>query len=301
MKELWKRSFQLFGRHIVLWLPCSIAGIVMLGLDRLEKTEIHWLLRYFTAQHSVLGGEVPSSNLTQAQHRVMMIVYPLGTLKDFLEILLFVVALITTKNLVQTILDERRPDVVSSMRGIVPRYREVLLFSLKYMAVMAMLGGILLGLASSPLSPEHLHELLSSKIFLCVFVLIGEGCLAWLLVPAAIRLLQPPKSSTILAQGRKIGAVFAVTTSASSLALQYLVGKTEANVILDNQWESNATAAVNTIIINVPQVFLFIALALVAIQVLGEECSLAAEPEMNWGNRLLAWLRRAREWKGDSF
>jgi len=83
--------------------------------------------------------------------------------------------------------------------------------------------------------------------------------------------------------------------------LQYLVGKAEATVLLDNQWESNAIAAVNSIIINSPQVLLFIALALLALQAWGEEGFLAAEPETNWGNRLLAWLRRAREWKGDSF
>jgi hypothetical protein len=301
MKELWKRSFQLFRRHFVLWLPCSIAAILMLELDRLEKAEIHWLLRYFTAQHSVLGGEVPSSDLTQAQHRVMMVIYPLGTLKNFLEICFFVVALIATKNLVQMILDERRPGMISTLRGIVPQYREVLLFSLKYMAVMAAFVGIFIGLASSPLSPEHLQELSSSKLFVYGVGLVGEGCLAWLLVPSAIRLLQRPERRTILTQGRKIGATFAVTTSAGSLALQYLVGKAEATVLLDNQWESNSIAAVNTIIINAPQVLLFIALALLALQAWGEEGFLAAEPETNWGNRLLARLRRAREWKGDSF
>lgn len=253
----------------------------MLELDRLEKAKIHWLLRYFTTQHSVLGGEVPSPDLSQAQHRVMMVIYPLATLKNFLEICFFVMALVATKNLVQMVLEEQRPDMISTLRGIVPRSREVLLFSLKYMVVMAVFGGVLLGLASSPLSPEHLHELFTSKIFLFVFGLIGEGCLAWLLVPAAIRLLQPPGSPTILAHGRKMGAVFAVAASAGSLALQYLVGKAEATVVLENQWESHAIAAVNTIIINAPQVLLFIALALLAIQVLGEESSLVEEPEID--------------------
>ena len=161
--------------------------------------------------------------------------------------------------------------------------------------------GVLIVLTSSPLTPERFHELALSKVLLYVFGLVGEGCLAWLLVPSAIRLLQRPERRTILTQGRKIGATFAVTTSAGSLALQYLVGKAEATVLLDNQWESNAIAAVNSIIINSPQVLLFIALALLALQAWGEEGFLAAEPETNWGNRLLARLRRAREWKGDSF
>jgi hypothetical protein len=71
--------------------------------------------------------------------------------------------------------------------------------------------------------------------------------------------------------------------------------------MLDKLWEGEAIAVVNTIIINAPQVFLFIALALLAIQESGEKTSLAAGPEMSWSNRLLDWVRRAREWRGGSF
>jgi len=62
--------------------------------------------------------------------------------------------------------------------------------------------------------------------------------------------------------------------------------------------EVDAIAVVNTIIISAPQVLLFIALALLAIQGLGEEISIATEPEMSWSNRILDWVRRAREWRG---
>jgi hypothetical protein len=140
-----------------------------------------------------------------------------------------------------------------------------------------------------------------SKVLLYVFGLVGEGCLAWLLVPAAIRLLRPQGNPTISAQDRNIGVVFAVSASAGSLALEYLVGKAETIVMLDKLWEGEAIAVVNTIIINAPQVFLFIALALLAIQESGEKTSLAAGPEMSWSNRLLDWVRRAREWRGGSF
>jgi hypothetical protein len=281
MKKLWNRAFELFRRHIVLWVPCSIAGILMIALGRLEKVEIHWLFGFFERQRSVLGGVAPSADIAQVQHRVMMVMYPLGFLKNLLEVCLFVVALATTKSLVCMILEAQRPDMVAALRGIVPQYWEVLLFSLKYMAVMALFGGALTLLASSPLTPEHFHEFVLSKAFIFVFSLVGEGCLAWLLVPAAVRMLRPLGSPIVSAQDRQMGTIFAVATSAGTLALESLISKAESTLMLDNQWESDAIAAANAVIINTPQLLLFIALALLAIKTSGEETPLVAEPEMN--------------------
>jgi hypothetical protein len=85
------------------------------------------------------------------------------------------------------------------------------------------------------------------------------------------------------------------------LALRYLVGKAEAAVVVHNQWESWAIAVINTVILNTPQVFLFIALSLLALQGLGEERPIGAKSEISWGSQLSVRVRRAREWKGDSF
>jgi hypothetical protein len=65
MEKLWKRTFQLFRRHILLWVPCSIAGILMIALGRLQKAEIRWLFGFFGTQRSALGGVVPSADLSQ--------------------------------------------------------------------------------------------------------------------------------------------------------------------------------------------------------------------------------------------
>jgi hypothetical protein len=299
MKKLWKRTFVLFRRHFLLWVPCSIAGILMIALERLQRAEIRWLFGFFGTQRSILGGVVPSSDLSHVQHQVMMIVYPIGTLKDYLEILLFVVALTITKNLVQMVVDAQRPDIITAVHRVVPRCREVLQFSLKYMAVMAVFGGVLI-LASYALTPERLRELALSRAFLFILGLIGECCLAWLLVPSAIRLLRPPGSHTVSARDRQTGTIFAVAASAVAFGLEFLVGKGESGLTLDNQWESDAIAVANSVIVNMPQILLFIALALLAIQTLDEGTSIAAVPETSWGSLLSDWVRRTREWRGGS-
>jgi hypothetical protein len=300
MKELWNRSFELFRRHLVLWVPCTIAGILMLALGWLQKAEIHWLMNFFSTKHSALGGDFPSPDLALAQHKTQTIAFPLGILKQFLEVCFFVIALATTSNLVLKIVEEQGPNIVAALRGILPRSREVLLLTVKYMAVMAAFGGVLISL-SFLLTQEHFRQFALSKVFVYIYGLVGEGCLAWLLMPSAIRLLRPPDSSALSKQGRKSGVLLAVATSAASLVVQYLVGRAEVTVMVEHQWEGEAIAVINTVIVNAPQIFLFIALAVLALQGLGEETEFEARAEAPLGSRLSDWFRRAREWRGDSF
>ena len=262
-----------------MWVPCSIAGILMLWLGKLERAEIRWLVRFFATQHSVLGGEVPSADLAQVQHRAMMVTYPSSFLKYLIEVSLFVVALATTKNLVSMILNEQRSDMIVALQRVLPRSREVLLLSLKYIAVLAMFGVVLVVIGSAPLRSDRIHQLALSKAFIYVFGIVGQACLAWLLLPAAIRLLQPPGTPIITTATRRLGTAFAVAISVCALLLEYLVGKAESAVTFDKPWEGNAIAVLNTLIINTPQVLLFIALTLLALQPSGEENTLAQEPE----------------------
>jgi hypothetical protein len=229
----------------------------------------------------------------------MMVMYPQGVLKQILEVCFFVAALATTKSLVKMILESQRPDMVAAARGLVPECWGILLFSLKYMAVIAFFGGVLI-LASYVLTKEHFREFAFSKIFVAVYGLVSEGCLAWLLVPSAIRLLRRPYSQTVSTRDRQRGTIFAVATSAITFGLEFLVAKAESTLILDNQWEGDAIAVANSVIVNTPQILLFIALALLAIQTLDEGTSIAAVPEGVWGRQLSNWVRRAREWRGSS-
>jgi hypothetical protein len=300
MKELWSRTFELFRRHIVIGVPCWTAGIGMLALGRIQKVELRRLFTFFATWRSVLGGEAPVADLAQAQHRALMLSIPLGFVKDFLEVFLFVVALVATKNLVYIFLDERRPDTIAVLQGIRPRMREVLVLSLKYIAVVGILGGVLVVLGSFPLIPERIHEIALSHVFFYVFSLGGQACIAWLLLPASIRLLKPPEGPTVSIRIRRLGTAFAVAATASVLMLDYLVSKGESVMILEAQWERDALSAVNTVIFNTPEALLFIALALLALERSDAEELLASDPGVNWANRFADWVRKARDWKGSA-
>jgi len=61
--------------------------------------------------------------------------------------------------------------------------------------------------------------------------------------------------------------------------LEYIVSKAENGLIFEKPWESYAIAVVNTIIVNAPQVLLFIALTLLALHS-AEQKPLATESEI---------------------
>jgi hypothetical protein len=66
------------------------------------------------------------------------------------------------------------------------------------------------------------------------------------------------------------GAILMVITSGIALAAGDILNWAEAGVTFDNQVEVFALSVANTIVENVPEVFLFIALALLARQGLAE-------------------------------
>jgi len=279
MYGLWKRTFELFRGHFVLWCPETIAAVAMLVLDRLARELFPWLTGFFRTQRSVLGGTAPTGDFGLASHRAMMVVNSVALAKNFVEICLFVVALVTTEELVSMLLQQRRPEMIAAVRSVLPRYRAVMLFSIKYMVCLGVLGVVLIFLGSSPATPVRVHEIALSKPFTYGLGLVAQAFLAWLLIPSTIRLLRPPGSPNASTEERGIGTIFAVVTSAASLAVQYLLGKAEAAFVPDSQWELSAFAIVNTVLINAPMVILFIALSLLAAQELPENESAAPQPE----------------------
>jgi hypothetical protein len=116
-------------------------------------------------QHSVLAGDVPSADLSQAQNHALMVTIPVGLCKQFLEVSFVVAALSLTAKLVCMILEERTPDLNIALKEIAPGWREILLFSLKYMVVLGAVGAVMILPASSALISYRLSEITASMAF----------------------------------------------------------------------------------------------------------------------------------------
>jgi hypothetical protein len=272
MKELCRKSFELLRSELILWVPCTCAAVLTLILGRLQKMWIRGIYLWLSTEHhhSVLGGDVVTYNAGDFQHRAVIYSIPLSLVKDAVEVVAFVLALAVTAKMVGMIVEEQRPDLRAALRGIATQWRAILLFSIKYMAGLgAMLALVALLSASATNSLKSL-AILASKEFLYSFSMAAVGCIAWVLMPSAMRLLQAPRLVPVSGEHRMSGAILMVITSEIALAAGDILNWAEAGVTFDNQVEVFALSVANTIVENVPEVFLFIALALLARQGLAE-------------------------------
>ncbi|HTW78287.1 MAG TPA: hypothetical protein VME23_01965 [Terracidiphilus sp.] len=266
MRELWRKSFELFRSHLVLWVPCVCAGLLTLALGRLEKAAVLKIVHSLMTRHTVLGGDVTSADPNEFERLALVVLKPVGLCKDFLEVCFYVVALAMTAKLVGMIFEGKKPDILAALKEIAPEWRGILMFSLKYLVALGVTGAVMILITSSALVSQRLLEIVASKAFVYPVGLALEAGVAWVLMPAAMRLLQTPNVAQVSVQCRRLGTVFAVLTSAAALGLEYIVGSVEAKVVLDNQWELTAVSALNSIVVNAPEVLLFIALAWLAVQ-----------------------------------
>ena len=233
---------------------------------------IHGIFGWISTEHyhSALGGDVVTYDARDAWHLALAYSSPLSFVKDAVEVVAFVLALAVTAKMVGMIVEEQRPDLRAALRGIATQWRAILLFSIKYMAGLGAMLALLALLTASATNSLKSLAILASKEFLYSFSMAAVGCIAWVLMPSAMRLLQAPRLVPVSGEHRMSGAILMVITSGIALAAGDILNWAEAGVTFDNQVEVFALSVANTIVENVPEVFLFIALALLARQGLAE-------------------------------
>lgn len=213
----------------------------------------------------MLGGDISAPIPDHAAMARASLAYaPIGFATIFVIVCLFVAALMVTAGMVDEIDRVQRPEARESLARIAPQWRGILLFSLKFLVAYGVFGAGVSFLYIYLLDAVHHQELATSAILLPMMVLVEVGCVAWLVTPAAIRLLQHKTTGLVSAQARNRGTILAILAAEVGMALGVIAQKMEARIILDSQWEFTALSALNSIVANAPDVLLFIALALIA-------------------------------------
>ncbi len=262
MKDYWIRTWKLIREHPALLAPAIFAGLLSLGMARLSKTALKLILNSFATGHSVLGGEVPNGDFENLQHKAMLVGMPLGLGREYLTVVVFVVAFVVTARQVRVALDGAVPEVPSSVKFVLSRWRSILLFSLAFMAIL----GVLTGIGTTVLTfPTTLAHLSAPAFHLAVFIasLIATSLMAGILAPWSLRLLQQPESA--LTATVKLSAR---TLAMAAFALQPVLGdillRTEARMAAGQKWEATGLSVINTVATNLPLALLFVVLGLLA-------------------------------------
>lgn len=194
---------------------------------------------------------------------------PIGLGAEFLIVCLFVVALTLTAKMVGMILEGQEPKLLAALREITPLTRRILLFSIKFLAVFLVVIAADACLMIALMRVMHWSERPMSAIFVIIAVIALTGCTAWLLTPAAIRLLRASKTEYVSRESWKLGAISLILAVVTAAALGYMVLGMESRMMFTSQFERTCVLVVNKAVANTPVLLLFVAFSLLALRVEG--------------------------------
>jgi hypothetical protein len=265
MQKLCRRVANLLMKHPILWLPYIGADLLAIGLWQLrglaEKGIFHW----FATGHSVLGGDIALPRYDHAALiRASIAYFPIAIATIVVIVCFFVASLLVTADMVDSIEREQRPDGRAILVSLAAHWQKIILFALRFLIIFGSITAGITVLSYYLLFRMHRQYLITSFWLLAGVELVVVGCTVWLVLPAAMRLLGREATVTVPTQTRNLGTILAIIVTEIGVALGFIVPKLETSMMLNSRWEITTLSVFNSMIANVPDVLLFVALALLA-------------------------------------
>jgi hypothetical protein len=257
MRNLSFRVADLLREHPALLLPYVAADLLAIFLWRLrgqaEKVIFHW----FATGHLVIGIDGATPRLSPSIFAKASLTYtPIGITTIVSVMWLFVAALVGTAMMVRSFENALRLLITSA---VLTAGTVFLAYWLLYVA--------------------HHRELFFPSFLLTIAMMpIGTGCTAWLVLPAAMRLIRG-EANLVSTKIKKQGTIVAVLTLEAGEMIAFLLPTLEKRVLLNTEETRGIVWVINSVVANSPYALLFIALALLASASAGQE-------DLNKGSKL---------------
>jgi hypothetical protein len=272
MKEIWRKTFELFRWHPILWLPYVFAQLLA-GYQWRMRTLVaeriyDWLLanRSVFGYYSAFGFFVESPNSENSSLNLALIVnVPVGFTTQLLYLSLFVTAFVVTSTMVEVIRSGKEPDLMASVSMSVRRWRSILRFTLKvYMfGVIASVATVIFALV--PVTSDS-GDFPFSEYQLLLYQIAAVAIAAWFLIPGALGLLQSSELRPIDTNTRRQGVLLAILAVASTFAVGLIVNRILGSTEFDTQRDLFLVVAASEVLMNSAIAPLFIALSLLALK-----------------------------------
>jgi len=268
MRELWRKSFELFRRHPVLWAPYVCAELLTFVLSTVRRMALKPILYWFarTTNKSVLGGQSTTYDFGAGRHEAVIAGGALDWATHYLNACLLTAALVVTALVLAAVLQGRIPEWMDILRTVRARTKRITVYALKFCVLMLAANAIVwVPILSSDFLPQP--EQLTYYFFSMGVPLLLTAIVAWIMTPVALRLLCGLESPPITAERRKLGRYFALIVILVSFIFQFALQRLETHIALHSFLSVTAFGAFIDLLINMPILFLFIALALLALDV----------------------------------
>jgi hypothetical protein len=274
MKELCRKTTELFRDYPVLWVPYLCAEVCVFVLSRLELSAARRIATWAITTHSVLGGE------SQAyKHKTLLFTAPIESAMRFTNVCLITFAFVVTALLTQMILEGRTANTGQAVIVSLHRWQRILWFGVKF--CVCMVAGASLGLLTTiPPVMNLCHHLHISICYLTWGLgLVGVIAAAWIISPEGVRLLLPPENKGISAMQKTTARWMGMLAAAASTVLGFLYETFRHDIKVDSSFEGAAVGMIATIAGNAPLLLLFIGLAIVSMSKTEMQEPLSDSPE----------------------
>ena len=268
MRELWLKTFELFRRHPVLWAPYACAELLAFSLSTLRRMAYKPILYWFarTTKASVLGGTATTYDWAKGQHEAILFSWPLEWGTRYVDACLLTCSLVITAVCIQKLAHVETSYGSSAFGAVRAGAKRIVIFALKFCAWTVVVTVAL----ALPVSYVTFHLDIGQTKYFPISIagaIVGMSIAAWIMIPSALALLRPSGVLPVAGPGTRLCRFFAILSINCIAVLEFAIPRLETHIQLRGRPAATALFAFNDLVIHLPLLFLFIALALIALEV----------------------------------
>ena len=270
MRELWRKTANLFLNYPILWLPYACAHLLNSSLESLEHAGFMWIHLLPSMWRSALGGApIPVHDQATATRALWVS----GLIRhgfDYLEVGLGAVALVITASLVGMIVRGEQPRLRAALTELRTYPKRILGYSFKLW---------FLGLAFKTI--VIVPALRLSRAITYAATTTGWGRVAnfaltrgqlfvsgilfsWIMAPIVIRLLRGPDAEPPSAGEKKLGRYFVILTSTAAATLSAALFPLLFTLVVLPPFLERVFNSLVSLVVSFPYLMGYIALASIA-------------------------------------
>jgi hypothetical protein len=285
MQKLCGRVAELLREHPILWLPYLSADLLAIGIWWLRGVTETGIIHWFRTSHSALAGGAafPRDNY-EVLNKALFAVAPIAVASVIAIVWLFVAAILATDAMVGSVGREQRPNFREMLADLAARWWRALLFALRLLLTFAVFAVGTVALSFYLLYLLHRRDLFTAHWLSTGLMLLSAGPVAWLVMPAAMRLIGGGAAVHASARTRNQGTILVILAVGIGIALGFILPKMEPWRLFNSQWEITAVSVFNSFVVNAPFAVFFVALAVLA-------GGLSLEGDGERGSRIRDFLR----------
>ncbi|HEY0264741.1 MAG TPA: hypothetical protein VGC07_09460 [Granulicella sp.] len=269
MKELWRKTADLFWQHPVLWLYVAVADLAGFLVTQIQAWASHRVIVWLVARHqqSVLGSTPESMNYVETL-KLTFLVAPLSWARYLICILLYIAAYFLIADCV-------RPAAMGPVADRSSSYlrrlgnRQTITFAVKMLILYAGTSWLIIGMMNA-----SGNMLLTTPISMWIFAFTVSIVVVYIMTPSGLLLLSPDVFSGDVAKRLKLARISGLMAALTCAVLgafcsQVAQASAERSHAVPSLWMQ----AIGSLLTALPYCPLFISLSLLAFEPKPEEAA----------------------------